>query len=106
MKYKIIGTETYEREISKLDRAEKEAVDKIPERLSEDPYIGKPLGYYFLREKRIREKRIYYLVYEELKVILLVATSSKRDQQRIIDFIKDHLSEFKKLAEEASKQAF
>jgi len=61
-------------------------------------------GRLFLREKRIREKRIYYLVYEDLKLVLLVATSGKKDQQATIGHIKDNLDQFKIIAEQIARQ--
>ena len=57
-----------------------------------------------MREKRIKEKRVYYLVYEELKLVLLVATSGKKDQQATIDHISDNLKEYKRVAEYVAKQ--
>jgi len=40
---------------------------KIPKKLAENPFIGDALRYPFLRERRVKEKRVYYLVYEDLK---------------------------------------
>ena len=73
-------------------------------KLAINPFIGDPLNYKFLREKRIREKRIYYLVYEDLKLVLLVATSGKKDQQATIGHIKDNLDQFKIIAEQIARQ--
>lgn len=102
--FKVIGTNTYLREIGKWPKDYQEAVNKIPEKLAENPFIGDPLSYSFLREKKIKEKRVYYLVYEDLKIVLLVAASGKKNQQATIDHIKDKLGEFKKIAEEITKQ--
>jgi hypothetical protein len=52
----------------------------------------------------VREKRVYYLIYEDLKLVLLVATSGKKDQRATIDHIKENLDEFRKVAEEVAKQ--
>ena len=104
--YRVIGTETYEKEIDSLDTSEIKIAEKIPEKLAENPHIGKQLQYHFLREKRLREKRVYYLVYDDLKLVLLVATSGKKNQQEVINFIKNNLSEFRKYAEITSKQVF
>ena len=100
----VIGTDTYLKEIDKWPKKDKEAALKIPHQLKENPLVGKPLGYPFLREKKISERRAYYLVYEDLKLVLLVATSSKKDQQATIDHIKKHLNEFEKIAENVIKQ--
>lgn len=56
---------------------------------------GKSLGYSFFREKKIQHKRIYYLIYEELNVILLVAGSDKKTQQKTINTIKNLLPKYK-----------
>src|SRR3989344_7728552 len=100
----VIGTETYLNEISKLSKDYRDIAEKIPKRLAENPNLGNPLGYPFLREKRIREKRIYYLTYEDLKLVLLVAISGKKNQQTTINHIKIHLREFREAAENIIKQ--
>ncbi len=102
--FKVIGTKTYLRELKKLDKIYKNIAKKVPLNLKENPYSGKPLNYAFLREKKIKEKRIYYIIYDDLKLILLVAISGKKDQQATINFIKKQLKNFRKIAEEISKQ--
>ena len=102
--FNVIGTATYLEEISTLSKDYQEVAEKLPEKLAVNPFQGDPLGYPFLREKRIREKRIYYLIYEDLKLVLLVAVSSKKDQQTTIDHLKNGLDEFRKIAEEVAKQ--
>ena len=102
--YKVIETETYQKEIEKWAKADIEAAGKVPKKLAINPFIGDPLNYKFLREKRIREKRIDYLVYEDLKLVLLVATSGKKDQQATIGHIKDNLDQFKIIAEQIAMQ--
>ncbi|MBI5392447.1 hypothetical protein HZA96_01135 [Candidatus Woesearchaeota archaeon] len=62
---KVIGTETYLKEIEKWPKDEQEIADKLPKKLAVNPYSGDQLCYPFLREKRIREKRIYYLIYDD-----------------------------------------
>lgn len=64
--YVVIGTQTYLTQLEGLDTSERTAAEKIPQKLAENPFVGKPLRYPFLREKKIREKRIYYLVYDDL----------------------------------------
>lgn len=100
----VIGTETYLEEIDKWPKPDRDAVQKIPSQLKENPLVGKPLGYPFLREKKVKEKRVYYLVYEDLNLVLLVATSGKKNQQATINHIKKNLHEFKKVAESITKQ--
>lgn len=102
--FKVIGTDTYSKEIGKWPKAYKEAAGSIPKNLAENPFSGKPLGYPFLREKRIKEKRVYYLVYEELNLVLLVAVSGKKEQQATIDHIREQLDEYREVAESISRQ--
>lgn len=104
--YIVIGTETYLKELEKWDKSERYLAEKIPAKLTVNPRVGDHCGYPFLREKRIREKRVYYLIYDDLKLVLLVATSGKKDQQFTIDHIKEHLDQFRKIAEEKIKQVF
>ncbi|HIH42187.1 TPA: hypothetical protein HA246_00925 [Candidatus Woesearchaeota archaeon] len=101
--YVVIGTNTYLEEINKFPKDYKTFADKIPLQLKVNPLVGRSLGYPFLREKRIREKRVYYLIYNDLNLVLLVATSGKRDQQATIDHIKQQLDEYRKVAENITK---
>ncbi len=102
----VIGTDTYLAELKKWPKTCQEAAEKIPRSLAENPYVGKPLGYPFLREKKISGRRVYYLIYDDLGLVLLVATSDKKDQQATIDHIRENLDEFKEVAKSISKQAF
>lgn len=76
--FTVIGTNTYLKEINKWTKADREAAEKIPKKLAINPFTGDQLSYLFLREKRIKEKRIYYLIYKDLKLVLLVATSGNK----------------------------
>jgi len=102
--FKVIGTDTYLKEISKWSNPEIEAAEKIPKQLAENPFVGQQLRYPFLREKRIKEKRVYYLIYEDLNLVLLVAVSGKKDQQATIDHIVSQFKEYRKVAEQIAKQ--
>jgi len=85
-----------------LNNQEFEEVDAIIEQLKENPLIGRPLSYSFLREKRIGSKRIYFLVYENVAIVLLVSASDKKAQQDTIDEIKENLDEFQEYAKKLS----
>ena len=93
--FKVIGTDTYLKEISKWSNPEIAIAEKIPKQLAENPFVGQQLRYPFLREKRIKEKRVYYLIYEDLKLVLLVATSGKKDQQATINHIISWFDKYK-----------
>lgn len=62
------------------------------------------MGLDFFREKRVNEKRVYFLIYKELNLVLIIATSGKKDQQFTIDYVKSHLDEFKIFAEKIARQ--
>jgi len=49
----------------------------------------------WFRESRFENYRIYYLVYEDLEAIYLVAISGKKDQQKTINTIRLFLEFFK-----------
>ncbi len=99
--FKILRTDEFERAVDKfLVAAERARLDKIEQELAENAYMGKPLGYSFFREKRIDGKRVYFLIYDEFKVILMVSASDKKKQQQTIDRIKRSLLELRKAVEE------
>ncbi|MBT3836456.1 hypothetical protein HOD05_04190 [Candidatus Woesearchaeota archaeon] len=102
--FKVIGTDTYLFELKKFSKQEQDEASKIPKELAQNPFIGKPLNYKFLREKKIGGKRIYFLVYEDLSLVLLVATSTKKNQQATIEHLKTNLPEFKRIAEKIFRQ--
>jgi len=79
MTYVIYTTESFDKETAKLPQNDKERIKKIFLQLKENPYVGDQLQYRYLREKRIKEKRIYYLVYDDLQAVLVVAISGKKD---------------------------
>ncbi len=95
MVYAVYGTDTFEKEFGKLGRDYRDSVRKIFLQLKENPYVGDSIRYRFFREKRIREKRIYYIVYEEFSSVLVVAVGGKKVQQNTIDEIIKLLPEFK-----------
>lgn len=71
-------------------------IDKIREQLKINPYVGKPLGYRFFREKRVDGKRLYFLIYEDIVLVLVVAISDKKAQQATINAIKMAFDVYKK----------
>ena len=72
----------------KFDQFFQNQVDKIEDKLIENPFLGDSLGVKWFREKRIGKNRIYYFIYEDLQLVFMVAISEKKDQQRVINTIK------------------
>ena len=102
--FKVYRTGEFERLMNKLlTKEELKRIDKIESEISEKGFTGRPLGYAFLREKRINGKRAYFLVYEEFKAALMVSISDKNAQQETIDKIKEYLPEFNRLMKEIIK---
>lgn len=95
MNYAVYATETFEKEFENLEKDYQDSIKKIFLQLKENPYVGDAIRYKFFREKRIKEKRIYYIVYEEFSSILIVAVGGKKAQQDTIDKIIKLLPEFK-----------
>lgn len=56
------------------------------------------MNYQFLREKKLKDKRIYFLIYKEICIVLLVSASDKKTQQETINEIKLYLDEYKEFA--------
>ena len=73
-----------------------------------NPEYGNPLGTRWFRESRFENYRIYYLIYEDLQVIYIIAISSKKDQQKTINTIRLFLEffrdEIERLVEEENLQ--
>ena len=95
MVYSVYTTESFKNEISNLSDFDKKVIQKIYQRLKENPYAGDQIRYPFFREKRIKEKRIYYLVYDDLSAVLIVAFGGKKEQEKTIEDIIKKLPDFK-----------
>lgn len=96
MAYSVYTTESFDKEIEKVSPDYKLAIDKIFQQFKQNPYVGDQIRFRFFREKRIKEKRIYYLIYDDLKAVLVVAFGGKKAQQETIDEIIKLLPEFRK----------
>ena len=103
MAYDIYATESFEKRVEKLSTSERKALNNLFLQLKENPYVGDPIKFKFFREKRLKEKRIYYLIYEDFLVVLLVAFGGKKTQQETIDEIVKLLPEYKKYIEKLMK---
>ena len=104
MAYAVYTTKSLEKEIEKLSNSDKERIQKLFLQLKENPYAGKQLKFNFFREKRIREKRIYYLIYDDLQSVLVVAFGGKKVQQETINNVIKTLPEFKEYLEHSLKK--
>jgi len=88
MNFKIYTTEEFDKLFNKLDADIQGQIRKEINQLELNPYVGKPLGYRFFREKKVKNYRIYYLIYNEYLVVFIITLSRKKDQQNAINSIK------------------
>ncbi len=95
MTYEVYTTKSFEKEMSSLSEEYQRRIKNIFLQMKENPYTGDPLQSKILREKRLEEKRVYYLVFEDLKAVLFVAISDKKTQQKTINFILEYINEYK-----------
>lgn len=92
MKFKVYRTKTFDKDFNKLPKSEQREIEKFEKKqLTENPFVGRPLGLIFFREKKLNNRRIYYLIYEEFVIVLMVAITDKKTQQATIDNIKENL---------------
>lgn len=102
MVYAIFTTKSFEDSILKFSQSDRKKIQKLFLQLKQNPYVGDALRYKFFREKRIKEKRIYYLIYDDLSIILVIAISGKKAQQETINHIINCLPEYKKFIQKLS----
>lgn len=93
--YSFKETDEFRKKFNKLPYFVRLKFKKQFKHLRQDPYsAGTPLGNRWFRELKNGIYRVYYLIYDEEIIILLVNISKKKDQQTIINFTKDNLSNF------------
>jgi len=83
----IFETDTFSKEYNASERVEQEWIEKIKDQLAENLLVGKPLHFSWFREKKCRNKRLFYLINEQKKRVILIAFGTKKNQQEIIDHI-------------------
>ena len=103
MGYVVYTTEDFDRDMARLSSEEQRRIQKIFLQLGDNPYVGDQLRYKCLREKRLKEKRIYYLVYDDLMAVLVVAVGGKKTQQETIDYIINSFDQYKIYLEQLIK---
>ncbi len=105
MPYKVYATPEFDRLFEELSKDDQIEIDKLTkEELPKNPYQGDPLGFKFLREKKIKGKRVYFLIYDDYVLVLMVAIGDKKTQKKDIAQIKMNRKVYLKLAEDLSKK--
>ena len=101
--FRVFRTEWYGGKFQKLSSFEQGRIEKLEQKLKEEPFSGKPLGYNFFREKKFNGKRVLFLIYEEHQAIFLITITEKKMQQQAIDLIKANLDLYKEELQEQLK---
>jgi len=94
-KYRVYRSKLLNEKLQNMPKDFIEWLSKIEDQLVLNPYVGKPLGFEWFREKKYGKYRLYYLIYEDLIAVYLVTTSEKKDQQKVINTIKLFLDEYR-----------
>jgi mRNA-degrading endonuclease RelE of RelBE toxin-antitoxin system len=105
MHYKIYTTPEFDRLFEELTKDDQIEIEKLTkEELPENPYQGRALGFKFFREKRIKGKRVYFLIYDDYVLVLMVAIGDKKTQKKDIAQIKMNREAYLKLSEDISRE--
>lgn len=104
MAYAVYTTESFDKEVDKLQKSDQEIIQKMFLKIRDNPYASDQLRYKNLREKRIKEKRVYFLVYDDLQSVLFIAISGKKDQQATINHIINYFDEYRLYLEDLIKK--
>ncbi len=105
MAFQILVESEFEEAYEALSSVEKIRMERFILQLKENPLmVGKPLGYLFFREKKFDGKRLYYLVYELWKCVLLTGISGKKDQSLKISQVKGNLDDYRQSVEKQLKE--
>lgn len=92
-------TEAFFKLYETLEKAEQEWIGKVKDQLMENLEVGKPLRYDWFREKKLGNKRLYYLINIKSNKAILVAFGTKKEQQKIIEHILTNKERYLKVIE-------
>jgi putative component of toxin-antitoxin plasmid stabilization module len=98
MYYEVKTIPLFDDKFSKIIPINKQKdVNRRIAKLSNQPYVGKPLGFKYLRELKIDKFRIYYIIFDREVIVLMVNVSDKKHQQETINFIKSNAKTFNEM---------
>lgn len=92
-------TEAFSKLCGTLEKMEQEWIDKIRNQLMDSLDVGKQLRYDWFREKKLGNKRLYYLINAKTNKAVLLAFGAKKEQQKIINHILANKERYLKLIE-------
>jgi hypothetical protein len=90
-------TVKFAEEYELFERDEQEWIDKMKEQLAENLRVGKPLRYDWFREKKLKDKRLYYVINEKTHSAVLISFAPKKEQQNIIKHILRNMNDYLEL---------
>ena len=102
--YRVYRSISFQEEVAKYDKSFQDRIDKIETKLMSNPYYGNPLGTRWFREARFEGYRVYFLIYDDLQAVFMVAISGKKDQQKTINTIRLFLEFFREEIEKQVRQ--
>lgn len=94
MPYEIYETETFTNIFESLTEKERGWIRKMKEQIKINPRTGKALHFDWFREKKLDDKRLYFIFSTKNPRALLISFASKKEQQKIIDYIVLHKDEY------------
>jgi len=96
MAYEVYIHPTIHKEvIIKLHLDNQDRINNLVQQFTVNPYVGDSLQIKCIREKRFDGKRIYFVIFEDLKAVLIVAISNKKTQQKTIDSIRLNMNKYR-----------
>ncbi len=99
MSYEVYETNAISELFDGLETDEKDWIVRMRVQIKENAFVGKPLRFVWFREKKYKDKRLYYLIYEDKRRVLLVAFGDKKDQQEIINSVLANRERYRKIIE-------
>jgi len=95
----VLETDTFSQTADSCEKSEREWIDKMRSQLSENLLVGKLLHYEWFREKKFRDKRLFYLINQTTNKAVLIAFGCKQEQEKIIQHFIVNKIEYLKLVE-------
>lgn len=83
----VLTTVKFAEQYELFEAPEREWIDKMKDQLAKNLRVGKPLHYDWFREKKLRGKRLYFIINARTQKAILIAFAPKKEQQETIRHI-------------------
>lgn len=90
----VLETEPFREVFESCDQREKDWIERMEDQLASNLTVGKPLGFPWFREKKLGNKRLFYVINEKTKKALLIAFGSKKEQEQIINHVLENMETY------------